>query len=385
MDSQERLQIRSVGRRHACRLLASLASAGLPVCFRMTNGKLESTTTRRSLPLPLEIHVILTRMNDAGAPEDRSVQPHRGRPPWTRDEVRASGPGGWGRLLLSVLYWLPKNGLSRAAGRWASLRLPGVVQRAEIRLFVWLSGARLDEASEPIESYTSLQRFFTRALRDGVRPIEGDAQSLVAPCDGRWGEAGRIEAGTLLQVKGRSYLVADLLGDRAQSKRYEGGQFATFYLSPRDYHRFHTPTAGRFRRIDYHPGSLWPVNAIGLQGIDRLFARNERICAYLDTDPDTGSSASSPIVLVAVGATMVGSVRLAFDDLRTNRAGARRERRELGDRAPGFARGEEWGHFEFGSTIVMLTPVESYEIDIRPVGQTLRLGEVIGRRRASID
>jgi len=283
-------------------------------------------------------------------------------------------------MLLVILYLVPKNALSRLAGRFASLRLPGALQRAEIRLFARLADVNVDEARDPIESYESLQRFFLRALREGARPIAGDSMDLVAPCDGTWGAAGRIEAGTLLQVKGRTYSVADLLGDLDLAGRYDAGCFATFYLSPRDYHRFHTPAAGRITRIDYCPGSLWPVNAIGLQGIDRLFARNERICAYLDVDSGTPDSRAAPIALVAVGATMVGSVRLAFDDLRTNISGARAERRDLDDGAPTFARGEEWGHFEFGSTIVMLTPPEYFEINPQPIGRPLVLGEPIGRR-----
>ena len=323
-------------------------------------------------------------MATAGAPDNRSSSGQPDGQKTARNSDTPSALQGWGRLLLAILYWVPKNGLSRLAGRIASLRLPAPLQRAEIRLFARLADVNLEEASDPIESYDSLQHFFVRALREGARPIAGDSKSLVAPCDGTWGAAGRIEAGTLLQVKGRTYSVADLLGDSELADQYEAGCFATFYLSPRDYHRFHTPSAGRITRVDYCPGSLWPVNAIGLQGIDGLFARNERICAYLEVDRNAAGPSATPIppiALIAVGATMVGSVRLAFDDLRTNVSGARPERRDLGDRAPTFARGQEWGHFEFGSTIVMLTPPEHFEIDPQPVGRALTLGEVIGRRK----
>lgn len=293
---------------------------------------------------------------------------------------------GFRRGLLALLYLLPKNALSRMAGRFASLRLPGPLQRLEIRVFARIAGVDLAEAKHPIEFHDSLQSFFSRALRDGVRTIAGDARSLVSPCDGAWGEAGPIKDGTLLQVKGRRYSVAELLGDSDLAAAFESGCFATFYLSPRDYHRFHTPIGGRFRRIDYCPGSLWPVNAIGLKGIDRLFARNERICAYLELEDSpgtdrTGDGQPASIALVAVGATMVGSVRLCFDDLTTNAGLRRPERREFDDQARRFEKGEEWGHFEFGSTIVLLTPPGPWQIEPRPLGERLRLGQVIGRHR----
>ena len=288
-------------------------------------------------------------------------------------------------------------------GRFASIALPGPIQRAEIELFAKLANVDLSEARDPVDHYASLQKFFTRALKAGVRPIEGDDDTIVAPCDGAWGASGRIESGVLIQVKGRSYRVAELLGDEGLASAYEGGCFATFYLSPRDYHRFHTPLAGRFVRLDYHPGSLWPVNSIGLQGIDGLFARNERICAFLvppraamsaqdarsgnpsgaadSLDAGADFEASRAIALVAVGATMVGSVKLTFDSMTTNLPGGRRVIQELGVSAPAFARGQEWGHFEFGSTIVMLTPPGPAEIVFRPIGEALRLGQVIGRMR----
>jgi len=320
-------------------------------------------------------------MADAGAPEN-PVSPDDPRSNAASSDPNDIVPlGAWARALLVLLHLLPKNAISRMAGRFASLRWPAPVQRFETRLFARLVGANLDEAAGPVESYASLQQFFTRELRDGARPIQGDSMSVVAPCDGAWGESGGIRGGTLIQAKGRHYSVEELLGDSVRAGIYDGGTFATFYLSPRDYHRFHTPVAGRITEVDYWPGALWPVNAVGIRGVDRLFARNERLCAYLRADALTSGGEADPLALVAVGATMVGSVRLRFDALRTNRAGAARERREYADRAPKFARGEEWGHFEFGSTIVLLAPPGRFEIDCQPLGSALTLGEVIGRRR----
>jgi len=300
----------------------------------------------------------------------------------TTDEAialeKATPLRGLRRALLVLLYLLPKNWMSRMMGRFASIHWPGPIQRAEIRLFARLAGVDLSEARDDISDFDSLQRFFTRALVAGARPLSGGDATLVSPCDGAWGEAGRIERGTMLQVKGRAYRVAELLGDAEAAARYEGGHCATFYLSPRDYHRFHTPTAGRITRLDYHPGALWPVNSIGLQGIDALFARNERICAYLDAEGLPGEGAAREVVLIAVGATMVGSVKLTFDDLTTNVPGIERTIRELGNRAPTFNRGQEWGYFEFGSTIVMLLPPGQAKLDVQPPGTPLRLGEAIG-------
>lgn len=333
---------------------------------------------------------MLSRMIESGADDPKpSMQkpapPHLGVP---------------GRALWALLYLLPKNAMSRMAGRFAEIAWPAPIQRGLLRLFAKLAGADLGEAAEPIESFPTLQRFFTRALRPGARPLAGDAETLVSPCDGAWGASGAIDGGTLVQVKGRTYRVRDLLGDVDLADRFEGGAFATFYLSPRDYHRFHVPTSGMIRRVDYWSGALWPVNRIGLDGIDGLFARNERICAYLEPDllagalangPELGPNgstdearaglpAASSVALVAVGATMVGSVRLNFCDLTTNEAGGLSRRLELGAEAPRFARGAEWGHFEFGSTIVMLLPPDSFRLDRKSPGTPLRLGEAIGRR-----
>ncbi len=300
------------------------------------------------------------------------------------DPIREPDPAppelrGLARALLVLLVLLPKNAMSRWMGWLASRSLPGPLQRLEIRLFARLAGIDLSEARDDVSEFGSLQEFFTRALAPGVRPIEGGEDVLVSPGDGSWGEAGRIEAGTLLQVKGRRYRVAELLADARIAEAYEGGCYATFYLSPRDYHRFHTPAAGRITRVDYHPGALWPVNGIGLRGVDRLFARNERIVALLEPEALAADRRAPGIALVAVGATMVGSVRLTFSEICTNVPGRPAERRDFGERAPRFDRGQEWGRFEFGSTIVMLAPAAGPEIDPQPPGRPLRLGEAIGR------
>jgi len=277
--------------------------------------------------------------------------------------------------LLGLLRRLPLHALSRAAGRAAAWRLPSPLRAAACRAFARAVGADLSEVRDPLDSFDSLQAFFTRALAPGARPVDPAPEALVAPCDGAWGEAGRIEAGRLVQVKGQTYSLADLLGDAAVAERFEGGDFATFYLSPRDYHRFHLPCAARVRRAVYLPGSLWPVNAVGLRGVPGLFAGNERICAFFELDD--GGDAGEQLAIAAVGATLVGKIRLRFDALSTNEGGGQAVWREYPD-PPRFAKGEEWGHFEFGSTLVLAAAPGALAIEAAPAGAPLRLGERIG-------
>ena len=281
------------------------------------------------------------------------------------------------RCSLAALRRLPRNGLSRLAGRIAGLRLPGSLQRLEIRAFGTAVGVDFDEMREPLESFASLQEFFTRALREGVRPIDGDPRAFTAPCDGAWGEAGRVENGTLLQLKGRPYRLEALLASAQEAERFEGGSYATFYLSPRDYHRFHTPCALRIERASYLPGTLWPVHRAGVEGIDALYAQNERICAY--ARPAAGADVGEGLLcMVAVGATMVGGVRVLFDALRTNVGGTGVVWRDYGENGRRYGKGEEWGRFEFGSTIVLLAAPGTAELDATPPGTILRLGTRIG-------
>jgi phosphatidylserine decarboxylase len=281
------------------------------------------------------------------------------------------------RALLLGLKLLPKNHLSRVAGRIAALELPPSLARAQVRAFARAFNVNFDEIRDPLESFPSVQSFFTRALREGARPIDPAPDAFVSPCDGAWGAAGTIERGTLLQVKGRPYRVADLLRDEEVARRFEGGTFATLYLSPRDYHRFHTPLAGRIARARYIAGALWPVNRAGVSHVDGLFSTNERVVALLDTE------GGGQVAMIAVGATLVGKVHVTFDDtLTTNVPGASTSWHEYGAAAPTFEKGQEWGRFEFGSTIVLVATPGTATLDVPDIGTPVRLGARIGTFRA---
>lgn len=281
-------------------------------------------------------------------------------------------PARWPLIFVALL---PRHLASRLAGALAAIRWPSVLQRWLNRAFVALAGVDASESELPITSYPSIQALFTRRLRPGLRPLdtERDADALMSPVDGRVGECGMVSAGTAVQVKGRSYTVARLLGEDAPRAELEGGTFATLYLSPRDYHRIHAPAAGRVTEARYLPGRLWPVNPRAVAHIDDLFAANERLVVWLETR-------RGPLALVAVGATLVGRVVVSFDDLTTNvRRGTRVVRRyEAGTT---FAPGDELGRFEFGSTVVMVAPPATGVLAPASPGSVIRVGERIGTLR----
>lgn len=277
------------------------------------------------------------------------------------------------RLSVAGLRLLPRNMLSRLAGWVASRPIPRVLRAGVVSAFGRHFGVDFDEVRDPLDSFESIQAFFTRELAEGVRPVDPAADAFVSPCDGSWGATGRVEAGQLLQVKGRPYSLTALLGDEELAKRLEGGSYATLYLSPRDYHRFHAPCRARVVEARYLPGTLWPVNRIGVEGVSGVFAENERVSTAMTLDERD----EKLLCIVAVGALNVGKVKVRFDDLETNTGGGAVHRR-YGALGPWLEKGEEWGRFEFGSTLVVVAAPGLVELDVRPPGSPLRLGRRIG-------
>jgi phosphatidylserine decarboxylase len=233
-------------------------------------------------------------------------------------------------------------------------------------------------ASPPLESYRSFGQFFARPLRPGLRPIAPGDEVVVSPVDARVSEVGLATAGIMVQAKGIDYTVAALLGDAELARRFEGGAWATLYLSPQDYHRIHFPLSGGITGWRYLPGQLWPVNAASVAQVPGLFTVNERLVTLLDSP--LGLAA-----IVAVGATVVGRVRAAYDAAvpLTDQPGARAQR---GDYAPPLPvkKGEELGAFEMGSTVILLFEPGRVQLSgrVRP-GARVRVGEPLGGREAA--
>ena len=276
------------------------------------------------------------------------------------------------RLAVLPQYLLPKKLVTQLAGLFASAELGGVTQAA-ISRFVAHYGVDMSEAAEPdITRYTSFNDFFTRALRAGARPL-ADAD-YVCPVDGAISQFGAIERDQIFQAKGHHYSTCALLaGDTALAAEFEHGQFATIYLSPKDYHRIHMPCAGRLQRMVYVPGDLFSVNPTTARAVPGLFARNERVVSLFDT-------ARGPFVLVLVGATIVGSMATVWHGVVNPPRPGEIKRWNYADKLVELAKGAEMGRFLLGSTVVLLWPKGTLKFnpDWAP-GGAVRMGQAMGK------
>ena len=295
----------------------------------------------------------------------------RSLPPPPTDATALSTPLS-DRLAVTGQYLLPKQLLTRLAGRAASARL-GDLTHAAIRRFVARYGVDMSEAAEPrIDSYASFNDFFTRALKPGARPLaEAD---YLCPVDGAISQFGAIERDQIFQAKGHAYSTTALLGGDARlAAEFEHGQFATLYLSPRDYHRIHMPCAGRLRAMVHVPGDLFSVNPVTARGVPGLFARNERVVCEFDT-------ARGPLALVLVGATIVGSMATTWHGVVNPPRPGQIRRWRYDDQAIELERGQEMGRFLLGSTVVLLWPRGTlrFAAEWAP-GGAVRMGQALGK------
>jgi len=300
----------------------------------------------------------------------------------TVPHVTPEPPGPAWRAVLRLLGRLPQASLSRGMGQVADVPLPRRLRRPVLRAFAKAFGIDPSEAELPLEEYGSLNDFFVRRLRTGVRSWPETDDVLASPVDGTVGHAGVVQAGRIVQAKGRSYAVADLLGDAADAARHDGGLFLTLYLSPRHYHRVHAPASGEIRRARHVPGSLLPVNAAAVSHVEDLFPRNERVVLFLDGPPGRVS-------VVAVGAYNVGRISTAFDpdwaggegpSWVTNRKDEPPPERAY-DPPVRVRMGDEIMAFHLGSTVVVLTEPGPWRLlpGVVPDAE-VRLGGGLARR-----
>ena len=276
------------------------------------------------------------------------------------------------RLFIIMQYLLPQHLLSRLAGAVADCHWPWL-KNAFINWFVDRYQVDMSEAvEEDPTAFSCFNDFFTRALKKGARPLDDGANSILCPADGAISQLGAIEHGRIFQAKGQSFSALELLGGNPEhAALFQGGQFATVYLSPRDYHRVHMPLGGELREMTYVPGKLFSVNRNTAENVPELFARNERVVCLFDTE-------AGPMAVVLVGAMIVASVETPWAGLV---APPRRQLKieQYGQAAPALDRGAEMGRFKLGSTaIILFGPGRTQWTESLKAGDAVRMGQRMG-------
>ena len=287
---------------------------------------------------------------------------------------------GW-RAILAALSRLPQAGMSRGLGRIADTPVPPALRNGVIGGFARIVGINVDEAEHAVSEYGSINQFFVRRLKPGVRAWPARPDIPASPVDGIVGQFGEIHDGRLLQAKGRWYTAAGLLDDADEAARFDGGTFVTIYLSPRHYHRIHTPTPGFIDKARHVPGALLPVNEAAVLHVDELFARNERLICYVN-------GAAGRIAVAAIGAYNVGRISAAFDpewrdaNWVTNIRNAKAETKTYDPPVP-VETGAEIMAFHLGSTVVLLFERGRVQLEHLEPGMEVRVGQPIARGRAA--
>lgn len=273
-------------------------------------------------------------------------------------------------------YLLPHHSLSRLMGRVTRCTKPAF-KNWFIPRFIRLFNVDMSEAAEENpSSYACFNDFFTRALKPGARPLAAGNNTVACPADGVLSQFGPISADRLIQAKGRDYRLLDLLGgDEQLAGEFQDGQFATVYLSPRDYHRMHMPLGGKLREMIHVPGRLFSVNRATTSVIPNLFARNERVIAIFDTE-------AGPMALILVGAIFVASIDTVWHGAVTPPSADAIQRWRYDDKPIRLERGAEMGRFNMGSTIIVLFGKNrmDWQNDLAE-GVSVRVGQGLGVRR----
>ena len=273
-------------------------------------------------------------------------------------------------LFIISQYIVPQHGLSRLVGWFASTKIE-FIKNLFIKNFAKKFDVNMDEAKiEDLEAFPSFNEFFTRELKDGARPIAEDA--LVSPADGAVSQLGKIELGRVFQAKGRDFSVTELLGgDSERATPFMNGDFATIYLSPKDYHRVHMPCAGTLKETIYVPGDLFSVNPATAEGVDGLFARNERLVCMFETE-------YGPMAMVLVGAMIVAGIETVWSgQVCPLPKEAQLQKYDGGEIK--LDKGEEMGRFKLGSTVVLCFPPDMVKFKEEIKAQSpLMMGQAFG-------
>jgi phosphatidylserine decarboxylase len=279
------------------------------------------------------------------------------------------------RARRSMWRIVPKRAVSEAIGWGVSLGIPARLRTLMLTRFARVYGIDVSEAEKPLAEYAGFDEFFTRKLQPGARPIDAAADRVVSPADGTIVECGLATEGKLLQAKGSDFDLASLLDDPEAAARLQGGPYLITYLSPKDYHRVHSPVAGQVVGWRHVPGTLFSVNAGNIRREPGLFVRNERFITLIEMD---GGGLVAVVMVAAVG---VGHVTVSYDpEVATHRPeffrAARRHRTY--EQPKPIGRGEELGIFHLGSTTIAVFEPGRVALDALASGGSTKMGVGIG-------
>ena len=279
----------------------------------------------------------------------------------------------WQRAKVAFQYIMPQLYLTQLAG-WFAQQKWGAVTHFVIKVFAKKYNVDMSEAKkENFSDYESFNQFFIRELKDDARKINENPTALCLPADGRVSQIGHIDDDRLLQAKGHFFSLSDLLaGDEELVNTFKNGEFATIYLSPRDYHRVHMPCDATLRKMIYVPGDLFSVNPFLAEHVPNLFARNERVICVFDTT-------FGPMVQILVGATITASMSTVWAGvINPPRTGEVKVWTYQGDNAIKLTKGQEMGAFQLGSTVINLFPANSVTLaEHLEVSVPVRMGEIL--------
>lgn len=277
-------------------------------------------------------------------------------------------------LFIIFQYIIPQHLLSRCVGKIADCEWPWVKNNF-ISWFIGRYNVNMEEAADPEPfNYKNFNAFFTRELNAAARPIIEGADTIACPADGAISQVGTIDSGRIFQAKGQTYSLVELLGgDEAIAKPFQNGQFATVYLSPKDYHRVHMPLTGKLKSMTYVPGDLFSVNTTTAENVPRLFSRNERAVCIFETD-------AGPMAVILVGAMIVAGIETVWaGQVAPIKREIRTQHYLSKQKAIKLKKGEEMGRFKLGSTAIVLfgPEVMQWRDDLEATSPTT-MGEQLG-------
>lgn len=251
------------------------------------------------------------------------------------------------RLIVSIQEILPKRVLSKLVQKVAESEIR-IVKNTLIKLAIAYFKININEAISPnISSYKTFNHFFTRQLRDGVRPIDERQNSVCSPADGTITQFGVINSTEIMQAKNINYSLKKLTQDTDMTNRYINGNFFTIYLSPKDYHRVHIPFKAKIVSHHFVPGELYSVNKNSVDHISEIYNKNERlICEFVSKDLGYFS-------VIFIGAFLVSGIETVWK-CHHDYEKTKGRRIDLSETQMEFEKGEELGTFKYGSTIILL-------------------------------